>query len=335
MLASKRKIATILLFILVYAWFAISQLISPKSTPLNLSGANENIELFVQPESGRTPIIDAINKAQKEILVEVYLLSDKEIISALESAKKRGIIVNVMLEEHPFGGGSLNNQSSQALIKNGVTIKWTSSTFSLTHEKSIVIDNKKVFILSQNLTAASFSKNREYDILDTDPADVGQVREIFINDWERKNYVPKTKSNLIVCPVNCRSAIATLVSSAKSSLDIEMEVIEDPKTIVLFSNLAKKIKIRMVVPTVSQINSNKKALNDLKAAGVSIKTLSSPYIHTKLIVADNKKAYVGSVNLTTQSMDQNREVGIILVQPQTITSFSKTFNSDWENGSPY
>lgn len=30
------------------------------------------------------------------------------------------------------------------------------------------------------------------------------------------------------------------------------------------------------------------------------------------ILVDNKKAYVGSVNLSSQSMDQNRELGIII-----------------------
>ena len=53
------------------------------------------------------------------------------------------------------------------LWRSWITFEWTNSTFSLTHEKSIVIDKNKAFILNQNLTASSFSKNREYDVLDT------------------------------------------------------------------------------------------------------------------------------------------------------------------------
>lgn len=335
MIASKRNIFTIILLILIYGWFTFSQLLTPKPTPLNISGASQNLTLFTQPESGRTPILNAINSAQKEILVEVYLLSDKDIIKALENAKKRGVIVNVMAEQHPFGGGNLNNESSKDLINNNISFKWANPAFSLTHEKAIVIDNKIVFILSQNLTASSFSKNREYDILDTNQADVVTAREIFINDWERKNFVPTKNSNLIICPINCRNAITTLASSVKNSIDIEMEVIQDARTIALLSDLAKKAKVRIIVPTLSQIDSNRKALSDLKSAGVSIRTLSSPYIHAKLIIVDNKKAYLGSVNLTTQSMDQNREIGIILVMSQAITSLSKAFEVDWQKGTPF
>ena len=81
---------------------------------LDVLGAKTNTTLFVEPDAGRTPIIDAIDSAQKEVLVEVYLLSDKSVINALDKAKNRGVSVKVMLEEHPFGGGSLNSRTASS-----------------------------------------------------------------------------------------------------------------------------------------------------------------------------------------------------------------------------
>lgn len=327
---SKRNVLTLLFLLIIYGWFLLSQALSPKPSLLKITPADNDTVLFIQPESGKTPIINAIDSAQKEVLVEVYLLSDKDIISSLENAKKRGVVVNIMTEQHPFGGGNLNNTSSKSLIQNGVSFKWTNPSFSLTHEKSIVIDNKEAFILSQNLTTSSFLKNREYNILDTNLTDVKEVRDIFISDWERKNYDPPDSSSLIVCPINCRNGITTIINLGKASIDIEIEDINDPKIVEELVGISKKIKIRLIAPTISQINSNLESLNNLKKGGVEIKTLSSPYIHAKLIIVDKKTAYLGSVNLSTQSMDQNRELGIILINPQNISLLSKTFEKDWE-----
>ena len=62
------------------------------------------VGLFVQPDDGRAPILDELDAARESISLEVYLLSDAEIIAALERAEARGVEVRVILEEQPFGG---------------------------------------------------------------------------------------------------------------------------------------------------------------------------------------------------------------------------------------
>ncbi|MCL6096727.1 MAG: phospholipase D-like domain-containing protein [Patescibacteria group bacterium] len=327
----KKNLLTLIFLALIYGAFFVSQVLTPKPTSLNVLGADTNTSLFVEPSAGRKPILDAINNAKSEILVEVYLLSDKQIIQGLEDAKTRGVKVNVMLEQHPFGGGNLNNSSKKTLEENGVSVEWTNSAFSLTHEKSIVIDQNEAFILNQNLTASAFSKNREYDVLDTDFQDVSQIREMFIDDWERKSFTPST-SHLIVSPTNSRPALRALIESGTKTVDLEVEIIEDSQIASLLSEKAKHTRVRLLIPAFSQIQSNAKAAKELANAGVLVKTLSAPYIHAKLILVDNQKAYVGSVNLSTQSMDQNRELGIILSQKEASETLSSTFEEDWNRG---
>ena len=155
----KKILPTLILVLLVYGWyFFIHQQANPSK--LNVLGASTNLQLYVQPETGTQPLVDAIDSAQKEILVEVYLPSDKPIIKRFGRCKKsRGIDVKVMMEEHPVGGGSLNNKTKLALdavrcqLLNGVI----QPLLSL-HEKSITIDGSETFVLSQNLTASAFSK---------------------------------------------------------------------------------------------------------------------------------------------------------------------------------
>src|SRR4029078_12504036 len=138
-------------------------------------------------------------------------------------------------------------------------------------------------------------------------------------------------SNLIVCPINCRSAIENLLKSTKKSADIEIEDINDQNVVSDIIKISKVAKVRLIAPPIEKISSNENSLRTLKSAGVSVRFLSSPYIHAKLILSDTKRAYVGSVNLSTQSMDRNRELGIIISQTQALQKLSQTFNSDWQS----
>lgn len=328
----KRHWPLLIVLILIYSWYYFTHL-PTKQPSVNILGANANIQLFTQPDTGRQPLLDAINSAQKEIMVEVYILSDKQIIDALVQAHQRGVQVYVMLEQHPFGGGNLNNASEKKLAAEGIKFEWTNPAFALTHEKSMVIDGSKAFILSQNLSASSFTKNREYDVIDTDTADVTEVRDIFMADWQRQNFEPPS-THLIVSPKNSRSGITSLINAAVKSIDIEIEDINDSSIVAALSDIAKTRQVRIITPPLNDVQSNSEALHELVSAGVQVRTISSPYIHAKLILVDDSKAYIGSVNLSSQSMDENRELGIILSQQDSIQTLSSTFNFDWNKAVP-
>ncbi len=329
----RKNLLVLVLLLFVYSWYFLSHSI-PTQKSISVSGESANVSLSIEPQAGRSVILDEINSAKSEILVEVYLLSDKTIIGALKDAKAKGISVDVMLEEHPFGGGSLNNTTEKELVSAGISVEWSNPAFSLTHEKAIIIDGKKAFILSQNLTSSSFSKNREYDILDTNVKDVEEIRTIFIDDWQRKSFT-QSSPNLVISPNSSRKTLTSLIQNSTKSIDIEIEDIEDRDIISLLSSKAKTIPVRLIVPTLSQINSNSTALLALQKEGVLIKTLASPYMHAKLILSDNTKAFVGSVNLSTQSLDKNRELGIILSEQEIIKKLSDTFSSDWNKGNNF
>jgi phosphatidylserine/phosphatidylglycerophosphate/cardiolipin synthase-like enzyme len=330
----KKHLSTLILTLIVYASYLLfSQAFQP--TELNVLGAQTNLRLFEQPESGQQQLVDAIESAEREILVEIYLLSDKKIINALVDAREHGVKVMVMMEQHPFGGSALNPKTKKELDSHAVLTQWSNPSFALTHEKAIIIDANKAFILTQNLTTSSFSKNREYDILDTNPIDVTEIRNIFIADWERKSFSPPANTNIIESPDNSRPALTSLLNNATQTIDAETEDIVDTKLVQLLSNKAKTTKIRLLVPTLSQLEANEPALSKLQKSGVQVKTIFSPYMHAKMIIADDKKAYVGSINFSTQSMDKNRELGIILTQEDIIQTLSTTFQTDWNKALPH
>jgi len=324
----KRIYFILILLALVTFWYFVfySREHPQKITPVP---AVSDLRLYVQSEDRRSGIIDAIREAKREVLIETYLISDKQVIDALEEAHRKGVAVNVIIECHPFGGGNINKKVIEEFKLRKINNKCASDKYSLTHEKAIVIDEEKAFVMTQNLTLSSFEKNREYVIEDRDKKDVDEIRKIFLSDWEEKAFVP-TLTNIIESPNNARAGITSLIESAKNEIDIEMEVIEDIQIINLLKAKARNMKINLILPTVKQIGANKNEMEELRASGVNVRTMGEPYMHAKMILVDLSTAFIGSVNLTSASIDENRELGIILSQQDVVGGLSGTFLTDWE-----
>ena len=100
----------------------------------------QGVQVFVEPDDGEQVITNAIESAQKSIWLEIYILSDRNVIRALEDAANRGLDVRVMLEPNPIGGGTSPSKTLDTLAASGVKTQFTNPSFSLTHEKGMIID---------------------------------------------------------------------------------------------------------------------------------------------------------------------------------------------------
>jgi cardiolipin synthase A/B len=291
----------------------------------------QTVRIFVEPDVGEQVILDAINGAQKSIWLEMYLLTDKNIIQALENAAGRHLDVRVMLEPHPYGGGSPQS-TLDALQAAGASVEDTSSAFTLTHEKGMIIDGNTAFIMTCNFTYSALNgKNREYGIIDTTPQDVQGTIDIFNADWNRTS-VQVTDPNLVVSPNNSRPMLTNLINSAKTSLILEEEEMQDSSMEEALVNAERRgvaVQVILAAPSGSSNDPNGPGIAVLKAGGVQVKEDTQLYIHAKMIVADGNLAFVGSENFSTTSLDNNRELGVLLTNAQIMSTLQQTFQSDW------
>jgi len=303
-----------------------------------LGSGVHGVQVFVEPDSGEHVITDAIRSAQKSVWLEIYLLSDRNVIRALEEDANRGIDVRVMLEPHPFGGGSPTRTIDQ-LKAAGVKAQETSPSFPLTHEKGMIIDGSTAFIMTSNFTrparggssGSSGFRNREYDIVDTNPGDVRAVSDIFNADWNRTT-AQFNDSNLVVSPVNSRSDFTSLINSAHHTLLIEAEEMQDSNIEQAITGAAQRgvhVQVILPAPSGSSADSNSSGIDTIKQAGVQVREDSRLYMHAKIIVVDGQKAFVGSENISTQSLDRNRELGIIISDQGVLNTLQQTFQQDW------
>ncbi len=114
-----------------------------------ISSGVQGVRLFVEPNDGDSVITNAIAGAKKSVLLEMYLLTERKVISALEEAAQRGIDVRVMLELHPYGSGSVSpRETLDRLQAAGIKAQGTNPTFALTHEKGIPMSSKVFFRMS-------------------------------------------------------------------------------------------------------------------------------------------------------------------------------------------
>ncbi len=294
----------------------------------SLAVSSSAVQVFVQPGAHATPILSLIRQARHSIRLEIYLLTDRTIIKELGRATQRGLDVRVLLEERPYGGDRSARLGSAALRLAGVPVRWANEgTFRFTHEKAMEIDGHVAGIFTSNLTSSGIFRNREFGVIDPNSTDASALATIFDGDWNRRR-PHLSDPRLVVSPYNSRSALTTLIDRARRSLDLYAEEIDDAS---IESHLASAVRRQVRVRLITSKSSP--GVDALRHAGVSVRLMAHPYVHAKAIVADGSGVFIGSENLSSTSLDQNREVGILLRDANAAAVVERTFAIDW-GGSP-
>lgn len=286
--------------------------------------------IFIQPGDGRRPIVEEIEAATESIDLEIYIVSDSEILGALEAARSRGVSVRVLLEEHPFGGGGGQQGIFDRLDEAGIDVRWSNPAFRFSHIKMMVIDQNLAIIMNQNLTASSFTGNRELGVVTTNPDAVQAASAIFAADWEQQ--AEPSPGPLVVSPTNARATLRSLIDSAQTSVDVYAEVLRDPDLLHALEAAAQRgVTVRVIISPSASFDAERASL---AGAGVQVRLLRSLYVHAKMILVDDQRAFVGSQNISTTSLDQNRELGIIVSDPVSLARVSRVFDIDFAAAIP-
>ncbi|MGH7295367.1 MAG: phospholipase D-like domain-containing protein, partial [Polyangiaceae bacterium] len=227
-------------------------------------------------------------------------------------------------------------------------VTWSSSGFTYTHEKCVMIDHTQAWIMTANAESSVPEYNREYLAIDDNLADVSEAEAIFKADYANQSVTPS--GDLVVANSNARPDLVNLINSAKKSLDIEDEEFSDNDsngiTDAVVAAAGRGVAVRLVVAGGSTSSTQTTALSDVKnapGATVFVSSVSSgngspsnPYIHAKAILVDCatgtcKSGFVGSENMTTGSLLYNRELGIIINDPTQLAKVQSAMNTDFAN----
>jgi cardiolipin synthase A/B len=291
----------------------------------------DTVSVIVEPTDKAQAVLTAIQGAKKSVHMTMYLLDDSRFINALIAQHTAGLDVKVVLN-HVFPAGAGSNSSTYSQLQGaGVPVAWAPATFTLTHEKCIIIDSAQAWIMTMNLEVTSSTKNREFLAVDTQAPDVTEADAIFAADFAGTAITPT--GNLLVAPVNARDKLVALIAGAKKTLDIEGEELSDYKiTDALVTAKKAGVAVRVVLSNTTPTAAQTSAVQELKLGSVPVVSVDTPYIHAKAVVADGTSAYVGSENFTTGSLQYNRELGLITTNAASAASVAQTIAADFAAG---
>ncbi len=306
--------------------------------------------LFIEPEAGRDPIVQAINAARHTIRLGICNLSDPGIGDALAAAVSRGVDVKVIIDRADYDNKEPERIEIAQLISQGVNVHISNSVFPQSFEKELVIDQRAVEIMTMCLVTQTFEDTRDYGLLLANRAIIREVTSVFDTDWAYSappgqptpayNPTPALHvPSLIWSPTNTIERLSGLIQSAKHSIDLTTEYIDDTYLEgQLIAAAQRGVQVRVITPTVNREGfSNVANIAFLTQHGIDVRVTpdqnpppgAPPYMHAKTMVVDGRVGYMGSIDLATVQTSVDRELGIILRQRGLVSRIRVQFQKDW------
>jgi cardiolipin synthase A/B len=299
-------------------------------------GATER-KLIVLPEDGVRPIAEAIESAQGSLDVKMFLFTEPTLIHAVIAAHRRGVRTRIMLNPARRDGESENAETGKLLSSAGIEVRDTPPQFPVSHEKSMVVDGRLAFVESMNWAVKNFTETRDYAVVTRVKEEVREVIDCFNADWDRSQFDDGKSARLVWCPGNGRLRIAHLIDKAKHYLSLQNERYQD-MTIIEHLVRAKRRGVHVRVMSLAPHSLKEKKLfegvNGLRImddVGIKIHRLKGLHLHAKMVLADGRRAIVGSMNIAPGSFDERRELGIEVTDENIVKTLERTFDQDWEN----
>jgi cardiolipin synthase A/B len=281
-----------------------------------------------------------VDNAKKSIRVKMFLFSHPGLIEAVIRAKKRGIDVRVMLNPARRSGKTENTATAKKLKAAGVEVKDSNPAFDVTHEKSMVVDDRVAFVQSLNWDVKNLEGTRDYAVATDDKREVAEVIEGFEADWERRSYKVGDRNLLIWCSGNGRERIAKFIDSAKKTLFVQNERYQDQVIIErLVRAKVRGVKVHVMARPPHTLKKEKLVegvggLRIMDDVGIKVHKLKHLKLHAKMLFADGVRAIVGSINLAPGSFDSRRELAIEVRDDDVIDRLQTIARHDWENSHP-
>jgi phosphatidylserine/phosphatidylglycerophosphate/cardiolipin synthase-like enzyme len=338
----RRVLAVVVVLVVVVAWHLSAA--PPVSSggvaalPLAAPPGAAGDSLIVEPDDGMSGIDDLLASPRRTLDLTMYELSDPTAESLLAADVARGVRVRVLLD-----GGfqrSRNTPAYDFLTGRGVQVYWSSRRYTVTHQKTIVIDGSTAVVMSLNFTAQYYATSRDVAVVDRDRHDVAAIERVFDADIRGSPTATPAADDLVWSPGQSAADLVALVEGARRSIDLESEELSSEPVVAALAAAARRgVSVRLAMTYQSDWVAN---FDRLTAAGVRVSVMRGEtplYIHAKLLIVDagtpHGRAFVGSENLSATSLLHDRELGVVLVRPSLVSRLETLVDRDVADGEPW
>ncbi len=277
------------------------------------------MKLMVQPGDGTMPLIEGIEKAKRSVEIVVFRFDRSEIERALENAASRGVSVHALVAYLNRGGEKKLRKLEMRLLEKGVTVARTSNDLLRYHDKFVIVDRRTLYLMAFNYTYGDIEQSRSFGLITKNRRCVQEAGKLFDADTKRQPYTPGY-DGFVVSPVNARKRLAAFLKGAKQELLIYDPKISDRAMIRILEERARAgVKVRII----GRLARHSERMEVRRPV---------IHLHTRTIVRDRRKVFIGSQSLRASELDERREVGIITRDPKVMAAVVKIFEEDWAKG---
>ena len=281
-----------------------------------------NKELYTQYEN----FLDSTDKYLK---LETYDFTNKFFKTRLQNLSNRWVPVQIILENNKYQeyGNTFHELQEYFTWNKNIELRSDKQMWTMYVHAKVTLNEDAFWIQTANLTKSSFESNREYFFYSKDSNFHDSLEKLFDADWTGDDLSTlNLHPNLVVCPFNCRDMIETLLESAEKSIVIQTQYIVDDEILDILRKKSNEVDMAIIV---ADTNDNFDLISYFWPW--IARTLKNRYNHTKMILIDEKYLLLGSMNLSENSLNKNREIWIILMDTGHISQFEEWFKKDREN----
>lgn len=287
---------------------------------------NISWSFFRSPGESLTRELQSFLVTKQNLDLWTYDFTHKDFKAALKNLAQNNVNIRIIVEDKKFQQfqNTLKVLSQEFSWYKNIQLKSDKQMGTeYTHAKVNLIDSGFI-IQTANLTKSSFASNREHFFQSNDSGIWKSLHTIFEKDRAGEKITMKDiHPNLVICNINCRGVIEQLLNSAKTSIIIQTQYITDDA-------LRKILKTKKSLPEFKLLVADTDDNNELISffGNEYARKFKKYYNHTKMMLIDHKTLLLGSMNLSSTSLDKNREIWIILLDTDIINEFSAQFSQD-------
>ena len=276
------------------------------------------MKLIVQPRDGASPILTAIKKASKTVDIAIFRFDRADIEVELKAAAARGVKVTALIAYVNRGGEKHLRALEMRFLEAGITVARTGDDLIRYHDKLIIIDGKILYVLSFNFTHLDIDHSRAFGIVTRNNKAVQEAVKLFEADSMRTSYTAGLET-FVVSPVNSRKSLGQFLKRTKKQLLIYDPEISDKEMMRILQDRAKSgVEVRIIG-------------HAAKRLGLQVAKLNKIRLHTRTILSDGTKAFIGSQSLRAAELDSRRELGLIIKEAKIVKQLAECFESDWDS----
>ena len=254
-------------------------------------------QIVIDPALRYRAFVDALEAAKQSIDLSIFRCDDPLIVDVLASARARGVRIRTLLTNRAKGGRKQLARLEAALERGGVDVARYRGPCSKYHAKYALIDGRQTLVSSMNLTRECFEDTDDVLFTSGDASIYRALAAMFEADWQGEETPLVSCDRLIVSPDNARERMTGLIASARRSIVIVDHKLGDPKVLdLLLAAQARGVSVHLVT--------------DRKRLGVRA--------HGKTMVIDGRRAVVGSLALSSGTLNRRRDVAVLVDDPGLI-----------------